>query len=443
MSARTNETVQHPQVRENRDLENAGFIQKWNSIPFNHAKQTFMKPLDNALGCIYVEHDSLLHTAKGIDVGGNNGSIIAPGLPLGTYAGVPQTHASDQQMRQHLTRNIRLYYALLNRIEVGTPAAVELEEGFHGKGIHAYKYIEANIELELTDKQLSDMDGRWATMTLDNLGFAFDETSLHMWYKHINTRAMEFPTVKSHTTCYTKFMDGLPSQLSDAATFFRMRDLEAKYKFPATLPTFHPQYVQGQANLHPYANQPDLSKICVKFTSIWMQKLENGDVRRRPRQNPSTAMVAFGEPLIEEMFDEEDFGFYSNGRGRGGGGRGYGRGFGKGKGNNYPGSFGKGKGDGKGGKGGTSRFTDKTRCYQCGGLGHIAVFTDESGRERRCATSMQIDRGVLDAIVYPHIASRANEATAEGDENADGSAEVDAEGHVAEFGYYDGPNWWD
>ena len=54
------------------------------------------------------------------------------------------------------------------------------------------------------------------------------------------------------------------------------------------------------------------------------------------------------------------------------------------------------------------RSTDKSRCYKCGGLGHLSTFF--IGKEKHsCPTGFalpkDIAREILDEIVYPHIES--------------------------------------
>ena len=48
-----------------------------------------VKPFLNALGQVSVENATLEDTYDNIDPGAEDGPIIAPGLPLGNYNGVP------------------------------------------------------------------------------------------------------------------------------------------------------------------------------------------------------------------------------------------------------------------------------------------------------------------------------------------------------------------
>ena len=48
---------------------------------------------------------------------------------------------------------------------------------------------------------------------------------------------------------------------------------------------------------------------------------------------------------------------------------------------------------------------EKTCCYRCGGLGHVAKMTLTDGTVLMCATQMTIPKDILFGIKYPHIAS--------------------------------------
>ena len=49
-------------------------------------------------------------------------------------------------------------------------------------------------------------------------------------------------------------------------------------------------------------------------------------------------------------------------------------------------------------------ITAKSRCFKCGGLGHLSTFF--VGKEKKvCPTVVTIPREILDDIIYPHIPS--------------------------------------
>ena len=197
----------------------------------------------------------------------------------------------------------------------------------------------------------------------------------------------------------------------------------------------HPRVGQ----IHAFAGQPDPQALMNGFSKIWVRMLHNGLIRA-PSSAANYTNVdtdSFGNAFAAENEDDnydDEYGFYA-GRGRGSG-KGKGKSGGKGKG-------GRGGGKGKGG-GRVIPFDEKTRCYQCGGLGHIFRFTRD-GVTYVCPTQTQISRTILDAIIYPHITagtSAAHEANADDDGANDdyNGPEDEATAAVAAVEYF---NWWE
>ena len=48
---------------------------------------------------------------------------------------------------------------------------------------------------------------------------------------------------------------------------------------------------------------------------------------------------------------------------------------------------------------------EKTCCYKCGGLGHVAKMRMDNGTVVECATTIPIPKDILFGIKYPHIGS--------------------------------------
>ena len=46
---------------------------------------------------------------------------------------------------------------------------------------------------------------------------------------------------------------------------------------------------------------------------------------------------------------------------------------------------------------------EKTCCYRCGGLGHVARMLMDDGSTLECATSITIPNDILNKMTYPHI----------------------------------------
>ena len=100
------------------------------------------------------------------------------------------------------------------------------------------------------------------------------------------------------------------------------------------------------------------------------------------------------------------------------GGRGRGKGKGRGRG---------GRCGGKGGRGYTPKtpsrpISNKTCCYKCGGLNHVAKIQNTDGSWTYCASQEQVDKSILDGIIYPHIPSAAERRSRGAPSNSANSA---------------------
>ena len=415
-------------------LKKFGFSKKFDGIPILYFDRDVFKPFLNALGQVSVENATLKDTYDNIDPGAEDGPIIAPGLPLGNYNGVPQVHANAAQVRHHNDRDRRLYNMVLASTVVGSATYEELEREYANLGRRSCLYIRDIHYLEMDEHVLAKMEHDWTSMSVVSLKIKIDDYTLAKWLDRVLVKSSEFQPEKSYPQCRLKFLTGLPPQLHAEVNAETLRP-DPRYNFPPRFEAPHPR--EGQ--IHAFAGQPDPKKLMMGFSKVWVRMLENGLIRA-----PSSAAnftlsdvidyddmgnVFAAEGDEDDLnYDVDEYGFYV---GRGRGGKGKGKGYGKGKG----GRGGKGKGGGR-----VIPFDEKTRCYQCGGLGHIFRFTRD-GKTFVCATQTQIRREILDAIVYPHLgapgSSAAHEAAAEADLDDYNGPEDEATAAVA------AANWWD
>ena len=392
-------------------LKDFGFDRKFDGVPIHHFNRLWFKPFLNAAGQISVDGYTLKDRYFDIDPGANNGPIIDPNLPLGgNYHGVPQIHANAAQMRQKENRDRRLYACAMSHIVFTCYLYNELETLFANNGRSACMYILQVGTLPFQPHEKAKMEADWQAMSILTLRLKVTPTMIGMWYNEVMVKSADFEPEKTYDDCRVKFLEGLPPQLS--------AEVDAEYARPNPEYRFPPRYVfphplTGQ--IHPYAGQPDCFKMMQDFTKVFVRKLDAGLIRA-PAANMANEADLLPLPADQnwddwndwnnpEIYDEHGYFVGRGGKGRGG------YGYGRGKGRGHQGG-GKGKGKGGKGKGGGQRieFDDKTRCYQCGGLGHIFRFTRD-GVTYTCPTRTQISREILDAIVYPHIApQRANEA---------------------------------
>ena len=238
------------------------------------------------------------------------------------------------------------------------------------------------------------------------LKIVINEHTIFVWMDWILRKGEDFVPEKSYGDIRIKFLAGLPSQMQNEANVEKMRP-DPSYNFPAVYPPLHIN--AGQA--HPFGGQCDPRKLMTSFAEIWGQKLMDGLVRRGDHL----------ANMVDDWADDDFANFAGKGKGKGKGG----------------GRFG-GRGRGRGTNG---VFTTTTRCYQCGGLGHIYRFMRD-GQQMTCPTIIEIPREVLDGITYPNI-DRANVAgpadAAALPEDYNGPEDEAAE-EVANMAL---GNWWD
>ena len=415
-------------------LKKFGYDKKFDGIPKLHFERDTFKPFLNALGQVAVEYATLKDRFDDIDPGGSNGPIIAPGLALGNFNGAPQVHADARQMRHLGDRDRRLYAVVLATTLPGCSLYKELEEEYANLGRLAALRVRQVHYLAIDEHVLQKMELDWTSMSVVTLKIKIDDYTLARWLDHVMVKSSEFQPEKTYGQCRLKFLTGLPPQMHAEVSAETLRP-DPTYNFPPRYVAPHPRVGQ----IHAFAGQPDPQALMNGFSKIWVRMLHDGLIRA-PSSAANYTNVdtdSFGNAFAAENEDDnydDEYGFYA-GRGRGSG-KGKGKSGGKGKG-------GRGGGKGKGG-GRVIPFDEKTRCYQCGGLGHIFRFTRD-GVTYVCPTQTQISRTILDAIIYPHITagtSAAHEANADDDGANDdyNGPEDEATAAVAAVEYF---NWWE
>ena len=390
------------------DLSAYGFEKKFNGHPILNFVRVFVMPFMNA--CAQVSHDgsTLKEHILETDPGGRYGYIIRQGLPLGVYKGVPQIHANDAQTRSWNTRSLRLYGSLMYHIDNKSYIYMEIEENCMNNGLAALEYLKQMGELVLDDAMRIKMERVWDELSLASAKISIGRELVAKWFDVVMMASVDFVPEKTYAECRIKFLNGLPSQMSDIVSLEMLQPNPA-YNFPA----FYPQFHINAGMQHPFAGQCDIRKMMVAFQSQWFRKIDTGAVTLR-----NDAFV--GEEVDGEGFWAHDTLEEAN-FGKGKGGKGKGRGGGRGQG-------------GRGGRnyGNMQNFTVTTRCYNCGGLGHVAVFY-RNGERVACPTIVQIPRETLNAITYPHIDNTG------GNQRANAVDETDVTGPAEEANAV----WWD
>ena len=403
------------QINQN-SLATFGYSKKWNGQPIETYIRDIERPITNALGRVHQDGSTLKECVQGVSVANITGrGHIVPNkmvrgvqLPLGVINGIPQVRATDAQDRQEELRNKRIFAMLMDSLETKCYLYEEAEQDFDNDGIALLRYMRSIGVKPYTPEKLKEMQNEWSNATIDVLKIPYGPSTIFDWNEWILAKAVVFQPEKGYEECYETFLGGLTHHLKAEANTEKMRP-NAAYNFPVNYPAAH--RLAGVA--HPFAGQPDPRKYTNAFQAIWDSNMKAGLIRKKD----ISASVA--EECDEDAYEYDESGFFV-GRGKGKGGRGRGRG---GRGN------------------GNRTFDEKTRCYNCGGLGHIFRFTKD-GVQMTCPTSITVSRDILNGIQYPHIASappsRANVAELPEDYNGpnDDSGEHEASASVAVA-------WWD
>lgn len=385
----------------NDKLDDVGFNLIWDGIAIFFFNRKFLIPLLNALGNITNDGYTLKDTAMGIDAGGANGLIVPPGAVLGNVNGQAQVHANDAQMRQHSTRVRRIFSIIMSHIDRQCHVYHELERDYANMGLHAIAYLRANGPKPLPEHQITKMQTIWQMTTADKMGLAYDHRTFWRFYNFLVRMAEDFPVPKTNADICQKILHGAPSHVS---AFVDPQLVNITYRVPNFYIAPHPLANQP----HPQAGQVDPKGLVRDLQKLWDSKIAKGEIAPREDVDTPEARAFFTYDIEIDTNDHET----ANAA------------FGKGKGKGAPRYGGRG-GGGRGGGGGTApvEFNERTKCYKCGGLGHIARY--KRGEQWiECATRVDIPRKILDGITYAHMPARANAAEEAGPSGADADADA-------------------
>lgn len=306
-------------------------------------------PFIVACGNIQQDGFTLHQTFYGHDLGGANNPV----------------NANVAQNAQHNLRVHRLYNVLMHYLKPNTTLYRLLSRPeWVSKGIHACQYVRRKGNKPLSEDFKSELETEWSNMTVESLNLDIDGNTLFEFLEQVEKLANKLG--KTKLQIYTKFLQGLPSQMSSLAASEKMNP-NVNFEYPANVDDTHPDFDENVPVAHPFAGQKDSELLCTTFTHAWEAMIASGAVRER-KGKPSRQVNLVGK----------------NGR-------------------RPPWA--------KGGNGGNNsakpkrEMDSKTCCYKCGGLGHVAKMQMSDGSVRECATQIKIEQEMLDGIQYPHIPS--------------------------------------
>ena len=308
-------------------------------------------PFIVACGNIQQDGWTLHQTFYGTDLGGVNN-------PGGNAA----------QQAQHRLRVHRLYNVLMHHLKPNTSLYRELsEQAWISQGVLACQMVQRRGNKPLSEDYKTELEHEWNELTTEKLNLDIYSGTLIDLYEEIDDLASKIG--KTKIQIYTKFLQACPPQMAPVVANEKMSP-NPQFVYPAHYQAGHPLHNAAAPVAHPNAGLKNTLKMCHVFTAAWEGMIASGAVRTRIKKEKSEKSVN----LV-----------------------------------------------GKGGKktfGGGGRSNDKLKpkraddekscCYRCGGLGHVAKMTIENGTVVECATRITIPKDVLNGITYPHIPS-ANE----------------------------------
>ena len=342
-----------------------GFKERpFDGVPRHYFDLVWFIPFIVACGNIQQDGWTLHQTYFGNDLGGVNN-------PGGNAA----------QQAQHRLRVHRLYNVLMNHIVPDTRLYRTLcTAAWVSEGIRACDLVRRKGTLPLSEDDVEELTDLWSKLNVESLKLDIDRNTLYNLLEAIEKLATKFDPPKTRLEVYSKFLQACPHQLSSLVAGERMAP-NATFVYPAMVDNEHPLFVAAglvpagggppDPNLqpaHPMAGQKDSDLLCDSFSKAWSSMISSGAVREKKAEK-------------KERIAKVD-------------------------------KFAKKK-PGNGSKPKPKREVDeKTCCYRCGGLGHVAKMLMDDGSTVECATAVTISPEILNKIIYPHIPTALERRTA-------------------------------
>ena len=300
-------------------------------------------PFIVACGNIQQDGWTLHQTYYGNDLGGINN-------PGGNAA----------QQAQHRLRVHRLYNVLMHHLKPNTRLYRTLNQPeWVSEGILACDYVRAKGNKPLSDEAQRELEAQWNDLNVESLKLDIYDDTLNDLMEAIELLASKLQ--KTYLQIYNKFLQACPSQMSAIVASERMAP-NANFVFPQNVGPGHPLFVNNPAGNpippHPFGGQKDPDAILSSFNVAWEGMIKSGAVRERIK---GKAVNLVGKKWVNPK---------------------------------------------KVATGKPKRAVDeKTCCYKCGGLGHVAKMRMDNGTVVECATTVPIPKDILFGIKYPHIGS--------------------------------------
>jgi len=234
-------------------------MKRWNGQPFYDFARVWWIALVVALGTIVQDGNSLLTCAEGTDEGRD------------------PTNDPPDKVRQHISRNTRLFACILNYVSPTSRVYRIAMTEFPNDGRGLFMWLKEYGKLDYDDTTRRELVNEWDEATMAKVGIRFTPNAIWEWLEYVETLADKLGRTLSQRR--KKLLAGFPESFDVVTSPERLKPDPGSYVLPATYPDYHPK--SGQPD--PNAGKPDLYTLCKAFYPEWHYRIKSGQIRSVPR----------------------------------------------------------------------------------------------------------------------------------------------------------------
>ena len=233
-------------------------MKRWNGQPFYDFARIWWVALVVALGTIVQDGNSLLTCAEGNDEGSD------PNDP-------------PDKIRQHATRNTRLFACILNYISPTSRVYRIAMTEFANDGRGLFTWLREYGKLEYDDTTRRELINEWDEANMAKVGIRFTPNAIWEWLEYVE--ALGDKLGRSLLQRRKKLLSGFPESFDVVTSPERLKPDPGSYVLAANFPAYHPRGGQPDPN----AGKPDLYALCKAFYPEWHYRIKAGQIRSVPR----------------------------------------------------------------------------------------------------------------------------------------------------------------
>ena len=234
-------------------------MKRWNGQPFYDFARIWWVALVVALGTIVQDGNSLLACAEGTDEGND-----------------PANDPIDK-VRQHNSRNTRLFACILNYVSPTSRVYRIAMTEFANDGRGLFNWLKEYGKLEYDDTTRRELINEWDDATMAKVGIRFTPNAIWEWLDYVETLGDKLG--RSLSQRRKKLLAGFPESFDVVTSPERLKPDPGSYILPDTYPDYHPKHGQPDPN----AGKPDLYSLCKAFYPEWHYRIKSGQIRSVPK----------------------------------------------------------------------------------------------------------------------------------------------------------------